>query len=38
MKRILMPAFNRKRIDQAKFSLEIVEVNRVQDLPKYLFG
>ena len=38
MKRILMPAFNRKRIDPAKFSLEIVEVNRVQDLPKYLFG
>jgi len=38
MKRILMPAFNRKRIDPARFKLEIVEVNRVQDLPKYLFG
>ncbi|NOR35042.1 MAG: DNA repair protein RadA [Bacteroidales bacterium] len=38
MKRILMPAFNRKRIDPTRFSLEIVEVNRVQDLPKYLFG
>lgn len=37
MKRILMPAFNRKRIDPARFSLEIQEVNRVQDLPKYLF-
>jgi len=38
MKRIMMPAFNRKRIDPGRFSLEIVEVNRVQDLPKYLFG
>jgi len=38
MKRILMPAFNRKRIDPARFKLEIVEVNKVQDLPKYLFG
>jgi len=38
MKRILMPAFNRKRIDPASFGLEIVEVNRVQDLPKHLFG
>lgn len=38
MKRILMPAFNRKRIDPTRFSLEIVEINRVQDLPKYLFG
>jgi len=38
MKRILMPAFNRKRIDPSRFKLEIVEVNRVQDLPKYLFG
>lgn len=38
LKRILMPAFNRKRIDPTRFNLEIVEVNRVQDLPKYLFG
>jgi len=38
MLRILMPAFNRKRIDPARFKLEIVEVNKVQDLPKYLFG
>ncbi len=38
MKRILMPAFNRKRIDPARFDLEIIELNRVQDLPKYLFG
>jgi DNA repair protein RadA/Sms len=38
MKRILMPAFNRKRIDPARFKLEIVEVNRVQDLPRLLFG
>jgi len=38
MKRILMPAFNRKRIDPSRFKIEITEVNRVQDLPKYLFG
>lgn len=38
MHRILMPAFNRKRIDPSRFKLEITEVNRVQDLPKYLFG
>jgi DNA repair protein RadA/Sms len=38
MKRILMPAFNRKRIDPARFKLKIIEVNRVQDLPKHLFG
>lgn len=38
MKRILMPAFNRKRIDPSRFNLEIVEVNRVREIPKYLFG
>ncbi len=38
MKRILMPAFNRKRIDSSRFNLEIVEVKRVQEIPKYLFG
>lgn len=38
MKKILMPSFNRKRIDPAKFSLEIIELNRVQDLTKHLFG
>ncbi len=38
MKRILMPAFNKKRIDPSRFNLEIVEVNRVQEIPKYLFG
>ena len=38
MHRILMPSFNRKRIDPSRFKLEIIEVNRVQDLPKYLFG
>jgi DNA repair protein RadA/Sms len=38
MKRILMPSFNRKRIDPARFNLEIVEINRVQELPKNLFG
>jgi DNA repair protein RadA/Sms len=38
MKKILMPAFNRLRIDPSRFRLEITEVNRVQDLPKHLFG
>ncbi len=38
MKRILLPAFNKKRIDASRFNLEIVEVNRVQEIPKYLFG
>ena len=38
MKRILMPAFNRKRIDPSRFKLKIVEVKRVQEIPKYLFG
>jgi DNA repair protein RadA/Sms len=38
MKRILMPAFNRKNIDASRYGLEIVEVSRVQDVPKYLFG
>ncbi len=38
MKRIIMPAFNRKRIDTSRFNLEIVEVSRVQEIPKHLFG
>jgi DNA repair protein RadA/Sms len=38
MKRILLPSFNRKRIDASRFSLEIVEVSRVQEIPKLLFG
>jgi len=38
MKRILMPAFNRKRIDPARFHLDIIEVKRVQEVPKNLFG
>jgi len=38
LKRILMPAFNRKRIDPARYKLEIVEVNRVQEVAKHLFG
>lgn len=38
MKRILMPTFNKKRIDPSSFNLEIVEVNRVQEIPKLLFG
>ena len=38
LKRILMPGFHRKSMDTSRFSLEIIEVNRVQDLPKHLFG
>lgn len=38
MKRIFMSAFNRKRIDPGRFNLEIIEVNRVQEIPKHLFG
>jgi len=38
LKRILMPAFNRNRVDPARFKLEIVELNRVQDIPRHLFG
>ncbi|MFH0757778.1 MAG: DNA repair protein RadA [Bacteroidota bacterium] len=38
MKRILMPAFNRKRVDASRFDLEIIEVSRVQEIPKHLFG
>jgi DNA repair protein RadA/Sms len=38
LKRILMPAFNRKRIDPSRFRIEIVEVSRVHEIPKLLFG
>jgi DNA repair protein RadA/Sms len=38
MKRILLPSFNRRSIDPGKFSLEVVEVTRVQEIPKLLFG
>jgi DNA repair protein RadA/Sms len=38
MQRILMPSFNRNRIDAKKFNIEIVEINRVQEIPKELFG
>jgi DNA repair protein RadA/Sms len=38
MKRILMPSFNRSRIDPSRFKLEIIEVKRVQEIPKHLFG
>jgi len=38
MKRIMMPSFNRNRVDPARFKLEIVELNRVQDIPRHLFG
>jgi len=38
MKRILLPAFNRKRLDQSRFGIEIVEVSRVREIPKILFG
>jgi DNA repair protein RadA/Sms len=38
MKRIIMPGFHRKNVDHGRFALEIVEMNRVQDLPRHLFG
>ena len=38
MKRILMPSFHRQRLDPERFGIEIVEVDRVQQVPKYLFG
>ena len=38
MERIFMPSFNRNRIDAKKFKLEIIEINRVQEIPKALFG
>jgi DNA repair protein RadA/Sms len=38
MKRIIMPGFNRKNLDPRRFKLEIVEMNRVQELPRHLFG
>jgi len=38
MKRILMSPFNKKGIDASRFILEIVEISRVQEIPKYLFG
>ncbi len=38
MKRIVVPAFNRKGVDQARFNLEIIETKRVQEIPRLLFG
>jgi DNA repair protein RadA/Sms len=38
MKRIMMPRFNRNSVNPGRFGLEIIEVNRVQDIPRHLFG
>jgi DNA repair protein RadA/Sms len=38
MKRILMPAFSKNRMDTSRYSLEIIQVNRVQEIPKHLFA
>jgi len=38
MKRILMPSLNGKKLNLSRFSLEIVELTQVQEIPKYLFG
>jgi DNA repair protein RadA/Sms len=38
MKRILISSFNRKGIDPSGYNLDIVEVNRVQEIPKHLFS
>ena len=38
MKRLLVPAYNLKGIDAKRFGMEITTLERVQDLPKVLFG
>jgi DNA repair protein RadA/Sms len=38
LKRILLPAFHGKRIDTSRFKIKIAEVQRVQEIPKLLFG
>lgn len=38
MKRIVMPEFNRNRIDPSGYELEILHVSRVQEIPKILFS
>ena len=38
MKQILISGSNRKGLDPSRFQLEIIEVNRVQEIPKHLFG
>ena len=36
--RILLPSFNRKRIEASRYKLEIIEISRVQEIPRILFG
>lgn len=38
LRSIVMPALNRKRIDPSRFNIEIIEMKRVQEIPKLLFG
>lgn len=38
IKKIVMPSFNRSRIEAGKYSIKILEINRVQELPKLLFA
>lgn len=38
MQKIFVSPFNRKSLDAARFSLEIVEIARVQEIPGHLFG
>ncbi len=38
LRRILLPAMNRNRIDPSRFKLEIVEVSQVREIPGLLFG
>ena len=38
LKKIILPSFNRKRIDTGRHGIEIVEVSRVKEIPKLLFG
>lgn len=38
MKRILLPSFNRRKLDASRYGIEVVEVSRVHEIPKILFG
>ena len=38
IERFFISSFNKKTIDHKKFKIEIVEINRIQELAKHLFG
>lgn len=37
-KKFFIPPFNRKALEQRKYNLEIIEINRIQELARKLFG